>query len=426
MKVVLTLGLLVLVSLWSSDVQAIMGGMNLTEQDKFPYDAAVGGGAKTPAQIAVDEIRALGATHVILNPRATMNNPKGNDLVPVTPISDRSAERGRYKRLIDYIHSQGMTVGIRPIFFVVAPDGSFPYLEPLPNGGTKLWWHGNIEPSDPNQWFESFRSYLDIYLLIAKINHVEEFTLGAELYSMTVGIEDQWLAYPYGFPGRWLDLLHYAKKKIDATTRVMYDINFTDDIVNATGVSASGGELERWRYRIVDLANPRNPEEHQIWQDLVSFWNELDAVGIDMYRSLAGTHDIIPTNSPDLVRLLRVRVDQFASQMDNTMVNIELVTGKHQLAMFKELGYRSMVKGFIDPFYYENGAGVYSGAHQAAAYEAMFQSFWTPKFDWFGGGSFWDVGVSPNRNSGSGDTGFSPIGKLETVDVLKEIFGFKY
>jgi hypothetical protein len=406
----------------SREAQAFLGGMNLTEQQNFAYDAALPGAPKTPAQVAVDQIRSLGANHVILNPRAIMTNPKGSDLLPVTPVSDRSAERARYKRLIDYIHSLGMTVGIRPIFFVVKPDGSFPYIEVLPNGGKKLWWHGNIEPSDPNQWFESFRSYLDIYLLIAKMNHVEEFTMGAELYSMTVGIEDQWFQYPYGFPGRWLDLLHYVRKKIDPATRVMYDINFTDDVVNATGVSASGGELERWRYRLVDLANPSSPAEHQIWQDLVDFWRELDSIGVDMYRSLAGKRDSIPASMGDLVSLLRIRSDQFASQMDNTLVNIEMVTGKHQMAFFKELGYRSMEKGFIDPFYYENGAGTYNGQHQAAAFQAMEESFWGAGFDWFGGGSFWDVGVSPSRNSGPGDTGFSPIGKPETLEILKQIY----
>ena len=400
----------------------MIGGMNLSEQGSFIYDAAPAGGAKTQAQIAVDQIKALGARHVILNPRATMTDPKGNDLFPMVPITERGKERARYQRLIQYIHSIGLTVGIRPIFFVVRPNGTFPYREVQPDGKEKIWWHGNIQPNDPNRWFESFKSYLDIYVLIAQINHVEEFTLGAELYSMTVGIEDQWKAYPYGFPGRWLDLLHYCRGKLGAKVRIMYDINFTDDITQVGSVSASGGEFERWRYRLVDLANPTDPAQLIIWKDLVAFWNELDAVGIDMYRSLAGKQDTLPMNQADLVKHLRIRSDEYASQMDTSMVSIEAATGRHQFAIFKEAGFRSVDKGFIDPFNYENGVGTYNVDHQAAAFEALYESFWMPKFDWFGGGSFWDVGVDPSRNIGVGDTGFSPINKTETDLVLRKIY----
>ena len=405
-------------------VNPMVGGMNLTEQGNFKYDAAPAGSAKTQAQIAVDEIKALGARHIILNPRATMTNPKGNDVFPSVPAAQRGEERARYKRLIDYIHSQGLTVGIRPIFFVVRSDGTFPYREVQPDGKVKLWWHGNIQPSDPNRWFDSFKAYMDIYLLIAKISHVEEFTLGAELYSMTVGIEDQWAAYPYGFPGRWLDLLHYSRDKLGSDVRIMYDVNFTDDVTRINGVSASGGEFERWRYRLVDLANPTDPAQKEIWKDLVSFWSELDAVGIDMYRSLAGKLDTIPTDQDALVQHLRVRSDEFASQMDTAMAGIESVTNHHQFAIFKEAGFRSVDKGFIDPFNYENGVGTYNAIHQAASFEALYESFWLPKFDWFAGGSFWDVGVDPNRNVGVGETGFSPIHKPETEAVLEKIYQF--
>ncbi len=404
----------------------MVSGMNLTEQGTHLYDAAADGKPKLEAQLAVDELKSMGAHHVILTPRATMTNPKGNDIVPIISAAQRSEERNRYKRLIDYIHGQGMTVGIRPIFFVVKPDGTFPYREQQPDGKMKIWWHGNIQPSDPNRWFDSFKAYLDIYLLITKLNHVEEFTLGAELYSMTVGIEDQWKAFPYGFPGQWLNLLHYARKKLDATTRIMYDINFTDDVSDSGGLSASGGEFERWRYRLVDLAHPTKPDELVIWNDLVSFWKELDAVGIDMYRSLASPQDTIPGEYDSLVKFLRIRSDEFANQMDTTMASIEAVTGMHQFAYFKETGFRSIDNGFIDPFDYETGTGHYNPLHQAAAYQAIFESFWAPHFDWFGGGAFWDTGVDPGRNLGIGDTGFSPIGKIETTRVIQNIFQFKF
>lgn len=426
MKTLFAIAGLLLATLSWSQSRPLVRGMNLTQLGNFIYDAAAPGAPKTPAQIAVDQIKSLGATHVVLNPQAKMTDPRGSDMIPEVPVSERNNERARYKRLIDYIRSQGMTVGIRPIFFVIKPDGTFPYTEAQNDGSVKVWWHGNIQPTDVNRWFESFKLFHDTYLLIGKLNKVEEYTIGAELYSMTVGIEDQWKEHPYGFPGKWLQLLRYAKSKLNPGVRMMYDINFTDDRASSNGdLTAMGGEFERWRYRLVDLANPENPMEREIWMNLVDFWRELDAIGIDMYRSLASKTDIIPVPYKDIVSLLKIRSDEYAGQVDIALAEIQSVTDKEQFMIFKEAGFRSVEKGFINPFDYETGLGVYREDHQAASFDALFQSFWEPRFPWFQGASFWDVSVSPTRNTGVGDTGFSPIGKKMTVEVLRKLFAFE-
>jgi hypothetical protein len=298
-------------------------------------------------------------------------------------------------------------------------------VETQADGTKKTWWHGNIQPSDPDRWFESFKQFLDVYILIAKLGKVEEFTIGAELYSMTVGLEDQWDAHPHGFPGKWLQTLRYVRSKLGSGVRLMYDINFTDDRVTGNGdLTAMGGELERWRYRLVDLAEPSNPDEHAIWVNLVTFWNELDAIGIDMYRSLAAEQDSIPTDYRGLVDHLRLRADEYASQIDITLTEIEATVGEPQIMIFKEVGYRSAERSFINPFEYEDGQGVYNEEHQAASFQAIFEAFWEPEFSWFGGAAFWDVSVNPSRNRGVGDTGFSPVGKPLTTEVIQRIFSF--
>lgn len=392
-------------------------GFNLTENDGYPYDAAVGDAPKTLAQQAVDDAKRLGANHIILNVRAKMTGPYSNEVIPVTPPAERSKEAQRMARLIKYIQSQGLTVGLRPIFFVVGPNGEFPYLEKQADGSMKTWWHGNIQPKDPNRWFESFRVYLDVYLTIGRLAKVNEFTIGAELYSMTVGVEDQWKEHPYGFPGRWLELLRYARAKLP-NAKLMYDINFTDDSNNSGGLTSSGGELERWRYRLVDLAEPANPEEHKIWKDLVSFWNELDSVGLDIYRSLASKGQTPPTDYNQLVATLKNRADSYATQLDTALMEIEFVTGKTQKAEIKEIGFRSVENGFIEPFAYA-GSGKLNIAHQAAAIEAIFESFWMPRWPWFNGISWWEIQVDPSKK-GASDNGFSPVGKNQTEAVFKK------
>jgi sugar phosphate isomerase/epimerase len=412
-KLVLTA--ILLLTAQSAQADALVKGFNLTEAENFPYDAAADGQPKTPAQDAVDQAFRLGSNHIILNVRATMKGPFANEITPVTPPAERANEARRMARLIRYIKAKGMTVGLRPIFFVVGPNGEFPYSEKQADGTNKVWWHGNIQPSDPNRWFESFRVYLDVYLTIAKALKVEEFTVGAELYSMTVGLEDQWKEYPYGFPGRWLELLRYVRSKLP-TARLMYDINFTDEKVSSPDFTVQGGELERWRYRLVDLADPANPEEKQIWEDLASFWKELDAVGVDMYRSLAGPNDALPSEYEALVDHLRQRADSFASQLDSTLSAVELTLGVQKPAILKEIGYRSVDRGFIDPFAYA-GTGTMNEQHQAAAFDAIYRSFWEARWPWFAGLNWWEIQVDPSR-SGPRDTGFSPVSKQQTEDVI--------
>lgn len=395
----------------------IVKGFNLVEDDKLVFDATAAGQQKTPAQLAVDQAKLLGANHILLNVRATMPGPKSNEIIPVTPPAARSAELKRMARLINYIHAQGMTVGLRTIFFVKGPNGEFPYKEKMPDGTEKLWWHGNIQPADPNRWFESFRVFIDSYLTVAKFGKAEEFTIGAELYSMTVGIEDQWKEYPYGFPGRWLELLRYVRTKVP-NLKVMYDINFTDDGVRVSGVEASGGEFERWRYRIVDLASRTAPAEKKIWNDLTTFWKELDAIGIDMYRSMASEQAVIPADMSGLVSLLRQRSDSFATQIDNAITQISLTLNVDKPIVFKEVGFRSVEKGFVNPFTYA-GDGKVNIQHQAAGFQALFASFWEPKWPWFGGFNFWEISLDSSK-SGKSDNGFSPVGKDLTEAVFKK------
>jgi hypothetical protein len=115
--------LLFALSSWS---QTNVAGFNLTENGRFLFDANPEGAMKTPAQLAVDSAKALGTNHIIINVRATMSGPYSSEVIPTTPPAERSKEALRIIRLIKYIKSQGMSVGIRPIFFVVGPHGEFP------------------------------------------------------------------------------------------------------------------------------------------------------------------------------------------------------------------------------------------------------------------------------------------------------------
>jgi hypothetical protein len=61
-----------------------------------------------------------------------MSDPWQSELTPTTAPAARPAERARYLRLMRYIKSKGMDVGLRPIFFVVDAHGKTPYVQDIP------------------------------------------------------------------------------------------------------------------------------------------------------------------------------------------------------------------------------------------------------------------------------------------------------
>jgi hypothetical protein len=388
---------------------------NLTESEGHIYDANEAGRSKTEAQLAVDYMHGLGVNHVLLTPVATMASGISSVVIPNTkPGSPRTNERERYLKLIHYIHSKGMTVGIRPIVLVQRSDGNDPI------------WHGNMQPQDPLAWFNSMRTYLNIYANIAKMGKVEEFTIAAELYSMTVGLEDQWKEQPYGFPREWTGLIRDLRGKLAENTRIMYDINYTDQTKNDDGTGPSGGEMERWRYRLVDLKpksgdDPYSPTS-KAWEQLKDLWLELDMVGVDMYRSLMPKGEVPPSNYSDLVSKLQSRSEEFASDLDSKLLEIEQAVGGKKQIVIKEVGFKSCTGCFVDPFVYDDQRKEVNIAHQAASYESIFNSFVIPQWSWLSGVAFWDVSVNPSR-SGMLDPGFSPRGKSQTEEVIRKGWG---
>lgn len=414
-------------------------GFSLTDTTMIGYVAnlaAISDAEKTNAQRAVDHIKRLGGKHVILLPQARMEGPFSNTIIDETPENYKTSRAKNYSSLIQYIHKQGMTVGIRPIFFVYCKNAagrmSFPCEQKGEDGKTIRWWHGNIQPANPYAWFESFQEFLRTYLTIAKLNKVEEFTVASELYSMTVGIEDQWLKYPHGFPCEWNRIVDFTRSYLP-NARIMYDLTFTDDSALPGDSGSLGGELERWRYRLVDLA-PRTPYEGetcssptnelsgpQIWKAYVKLWTNLDQIGVDMYRSLASKDDALANDISGLVSHLRKRSDMYADQLNNTMLSIEMTTNVRKQVIFKEVGYKSKTFGFINAEEYDNPNDKPNMLHQAAAYQAYLESFWKPGWDWYNGVVFWDISIDPKRR-GPNDAGFSPLDKPMTEKIVQSYF----
>jgi len=198
-----------------------------------------------------------------------------------------------------------------------------------PQDGTNRW---EINPSNRAAWFESYQAMMIHYATIAQQNGVDEFSVGCELATMS-GSADR---------SAWLRVINAIKA-----------------IYRGPLVYAA---------TIVEYPN-------------VSFWDQLNFIGIDAYYPLSTS----PTTD---ISALEAAWIPIRDQMAAFAVDVG------RAILFTEAGYPSLAGAAVEPF---NNAysSTPSQPEQAAAYEALLATFsgqpwWAGAFWW----SWWtDNGV---------------------------------
>jgi hypothetical protein len=190
-----------------------------------------------------------------------------------------------------------------------------------PRDGTNRW---EINPSSRPAWFDSYQTMITYYADIAQRNGVDEFSVGCELASMS-GPADR---------GAWLTVIT-AIKAI-----------YSGPLVYA----ATSDEYPN-----------------------VSFWDQLNFVGIDAYFPLSTQ----PTTD---VSALEAAWIPIRNQMS------AFAAGVGRQIVFTEAGYPSQAGAAVNPWNNQNSSTV-SQPQQAAAYEALLATFagepwWTGVFWW--------------------------------------------
>ncbi|BBX46117.1 glycoside hydrolase family 113 [Mycobacterium cookii] len=190
-----------------------------------------------------------------------------------------------------------------------------------PQDGANRW---QINPADRAAWFGSYQRMMIHYAALAQLMGVEEFSVGCELATMS-GAADR---------GAWLKVINAIK----AVT--------TAPLVYAAKVD---------EYRSV------------------SFWDQLDFIGIDAYFPLSTrpTTDISALESAWIP--IRDQMSAFA-------------VGVGRRILFTEAGYPSLVGAAVEPWNNQYSATP-SQQEQAAAYAALFATFsgqpwWAGTFWW--------------------------------------------
>lgn len=251
-------------------------------------------------------------------------------------------------RRIEQVRAAGFKVFFKPHLWIDAP----------PAGK----WRADIYPAseaDWEVWKNSYRDFICRYANVAERAKADMFCIGAEFSRLSVEK-----------PAFWESLIQEV--------RTIY-----------TG-------------KITYAANWHQEFEH------ITFWDQLDFIGIQAYFPLADTHN------PSL--------EQLSMGWNKHLPAMESTHNKYKRnIIFTELGYKSTANSAITPWTWLEHASdahhLYSAETQANCYEAFFQTVWEK--EWFAGVHIWQMRSDFVPDSGRNNLDFTPQGKPAEQIITK-------
>jgi serralysin len=244
---------------------------------------------------------------------------------------------------ITELHAKGMKVMLKP------------HVDVLDNT-----WRGAIAPSDVNAWFTSFNAFILHFAQLAEANGVEMLCFGTEYKSMSGSANlANWTNTISQIRNAYSGLLAYA----------------------ANASSTNGDEYTS-----------------------VSFWDQVDVIGLDGYFSLTNHAD------PTLTELTSAWSNNKNNENLIAAVKLFAASYPNQPVIFTEIGYRSVAGANINPWDYSTGSTV-DDTEQRNCYEAMYE-VWSQQTAIKG--SFWWAWPVPAPVL-STDTDYNPRNKPAEV-----------
>jgi hypothetical protein len=271
----------------------------------------------------------------------------------IAPSSTQTPTDAAVVAAITNLQAQGIKVALKPQ--VDSQDGI---------------WRGQFEPTDPAAWFASYQTFIVHYATIAQAQGADLFVIGCELKTLS----------GTAYASNWTTIIN--------AIRAVY----SGPITYASNASGSNDEF-----------------------DSVSFWDQLDLIGVDGYFPLTNHAD------PTIAQLVSAwttaagNVGGFAPETE--LRNLQLAHPSLPL-IFTELGYMSTAGANEQPYNYSL-TGAYDPTEQQNCYEAFFEVF-SQQSSWVKGVFWWDWTVSPPPTD---DTKYSPQNKPAGDITLVEWYG---
>lgn len=269
-----------------------------------------------------EHLRSLGINSVALNIPFFQSDWQANE---VSTSQVDTPTRKELREIIELAHASGLSVMIRPIMDEQAFLSS-------------NRWRGQIEPSNPNQWFDSYQELILSYATLAEHTKAKSLNIGTELSSMQ-----------HQYQERWKELIENVRRVYNG--ELLYSFNY--DTVS-------------------DIPS-------------IKFVELLDYIGIDAYFSL---------NLPDKasIEMLEEEWERQLNQLHESLWNEPIVV--------TEVGIVPVAGAHRTPYAWDFPNGTYDAQAQSNYYEATFQ-VWKPKVDglyWWSvsiGGDSNEISYSP-------------------------------
>jgi len=234
-------------------------------------------------------------------------------------------------------HKRGFTVMLKPLL----DEKSFKVDEK---------WRGSIQPDDRTTWFESYTNLILDYAKLAQEEDVEIFDIGTEFTSLEKETE------------QWQELIQEVRKIFSG--QVTYSSNW-DNYQN------------------------------------VSFWEELDFIGIDAF---------FPLDAPNeaTIEQLIIAWQPWVKQMEK----FRALSGKE--IVLTELGTRSQLGSFQKPYvWYATGVPI-----DLETQRKYYEASWLATKDLVNGIYWWAVALELPKDPYN-DPGFNPLGKPAEQEIAK-------
>lgn len=293
----------------------------------------------------------------------TTSTPGYNASDPLTPTDDAVVAA------IQNLQAQGITVMLKPL--VNSIDGTW--------NGDFTWPSSDTTTAEQQAWltawFSSYETFILHYAQIAAENNVSVLVIGTELRELSgsncagASCESYWLQY------------------VINPIRAQYP-----NLTLAYGANATGPGDEF---------------------TTVTFWNDVDIIGVDGYFDLTDQAD------PSVSQLVSAWTNSPANGGFNAVQALEnLASAYSKPLIFTEIGYESTPGTNEEPWNYSLSDG-YDPTEQADCYEAFFQVF-SQQTAWMKGVFWWEWNVSPPA---ADDIGYSPQNKTAGDTELPTWFG---
>ncbi len=239
---------------------------------------------------------------------------------------------------IQQLHSQGVKVMLKP--HIDPQDGS---------------WRGEFAPTDVNAWFAAYRGFILHYAELAQMTGADMLCIGTEFKTLTVS----------AYRTKWIDII--------TAIRGVY----TGKLTYAANATAAGDEFTS-----------------------VSFWDQLDALGLDGYFPLTSKND------PTISELLGAWKSNVYGQDIVSLVTNFASAYPTKPVIFTEIGYRSATGANKAPWDWSTSSTP-DNLEQQNCYEAMLQT-WTAPSSPVRGYFWW---AWPVQAPGANDTDYNPRNK---------------